>query len=61
MLWNKRVWESRQCKGCEDRHAAAASWQGPKLARQNVTEDPESGDSGNPDTITLMAGAEAQI
>lgn len=27
--------------------------------RQNVTEDPESGDSGNPDTITLTAGAKA--
>ncbi len=38
-----------------------ASWQGPKLAWQNVTEDPESRDSGNPDTIMLMAGAKAQI
>lgn len=38
-----------------------ASWQGPKLAWQTVTEDPESRDSGNPDTIMLMAGAKAQI
>jgi len=42
-------------------HAMGASWQGPKLAWQNVTEDPESRDSGNPGTIMRMAETKAQI